>query len=303
MSTQSPTPSELNSEYFRLKSDLRNLQIFVGIIGFLVIGFIVTISLHVRISVFLDIESEQALIIPLIQILIMIPLVFLTRRFQSSSDEKLFYKCYGLQKFLGTFLERKSNKFKQKAMNRASNLESYVDRWVITTAPNCMSEVSEKLSKHFDDLWWTLDDVELNPLEIQDKDKQNRRWNSLKIFNVNLNNFCVTIYKNPPSFEVLSDFTLSAFIDIEEKHYTPNTIKMKSFFEKIQSPVTRFFKNHPNTLFVMPFLVGLGTISGLHYVDPSREYDNLINGIYSILMTFAIVVPIWLVLKNYKLQK
>ena len=74
-------------------------------------------------------------------------------------------------------------------MSQANNLEMYVDRWVITTAPTCMLEISEKLSKHFDDLWWTLDSIELNPLKIQNIDKQNSKLESLKTFNVNLNNF------------------------------------------------------------------------------------------------------------------
>ena len=166
-----------------------------------------------------------------------------------------------------------------------------------------MLEISEKLSKHFDDLWWTLDSIELNPLKIQNIDKQNSKLESLKTFNVNLNNFCFKIYKNPPSFMILSEFTSSAFNDIEEKHYTPNTIKVKFFFEKYPLAVIRFFKKHPNALLIIPLLVGLVTISGLHYLEPTRVYDNLINGIYFILMNYAIVVPIWLVLKNYKFQQ
>ena len=128
MRKQPPTRSELDSEYFRLKNSIRNLQICAGSIGFLVIGVIVSIFLHPQISTFLGIDRVQVLVIPLIQILIITPLVFLARRYLINPDERLFYKCYGLQKLLNHFLEtKKSKKSKQNTMSQANNLETYVD--------------------------------------------------------------------------------------------------------------------------------------------------------------------------------
>jgi hypothetical protein len=260
----------------------------------------VTIFLHAQISSFLGIEKNYTLIIPIIQILIIIPLVFLTRRYMISSDEQLFYKSYKLQKLLSHFLEKKSKKSQQNAKLQAGNLESYVDGWVITTAPICMLEISEKLSKHFDDLWWTINDIELEPLKIQNMDKQNNKLESLKKFNVYLYNFCLSIYKNPPSFEILSNFTSNAFIDIEEKHYLSSTFKVKYFYEKYLLSVIRFFKKHPNLLLIIPLIMGIVTILILHSLEPNKIYDNVINTIFVILMTFAVVVPVRLVFRGFK---
>ena len=302
MSKQPPTQSELDLEYFRLKNNLRNLQICVGSVGFLIIGVIVSIFLHAQISSFLGIEKNYTLVIPVIQILVIIPLVFLTRKYMISSDERLFYRCYGLQKLLNNFLETKSKKSKRNTKFQASTLESYVDRWVVTTAPTCMLEISEKLSKHFDDLWWTLDDIELDPLKIKNIDKQNNNLESLKKFNLSLYDFCSSIYKNPPSFDVLSNFTLNAFNNIAEKHYQSNTFKVKYFYEKYPLSLIRFFKRHPTILLIIPLLTGIATALGLYYLEPTKVYDNLMNVIIVILMTFAVVVPIWLVLKGFKLN-